>query len=575
MTRMQETSGAGFTPLGKIVSFLLIAGLIGAGVWIFSKKKATQGDRGPSAGGTVSSEARSAKGDGEKEGGGGGEAPAGLVETQTQVPRLDAAGAYQPQGDVVDIELSEYAGYAGLIVANGGLEPNPNSVFAKKHGFKLRIKLSEEESWSALNAGKMAASATTADVLAVYGRQFQVIVPAQIGFSRGADGVIVRSDVKRINGLKGKTLATAQFTEADFLIRYLAQEAGLAVNMLPSLDAPPDADKVNLVFAEDGFTSGDVFLAELNGGKNRLAGCVTWAPKTTEVVEQAGGKATLLTTNRNLLIVADILIVNRGFAQNNPKMVAGLVDGLLEGNRMVRDNATAHLDVIGRAFKWDRKKAEAELGKVHLSNLPENLAFFRGEIDAAGSFGGIYQSAAYSYGRELIPEPAPAEKFLDLAHLEALDKSGAYKDQKVAIAPLRGQRSAAVEESPLLSKDIRFFFLPDSSDLDMSSQANLDNLDSIKELLQVSPGSTVLLRGHVDPVNVEKFRKEGEAFLRQMALKAVQLSKRRAEEVKNQLVKRHPVDVNRLEVVGRGWEEPVGTNSQENRRVEVQWFLIE
>ena len=35
----------------------------------------------------------------------------------------------------------------------------------------------------------MAASATTVDVLAVHGRPFRVVVPAQIGYSRGADGV--------------------------------------------------------------------------------------------------------------------------------------------------------------------------------------------------------------------------------------------------------------------------------------------------------------------------------------------------------------------------------------------------
>ena len=39
MTRMREPESAGFTPLGKIVSFLLIAGLIGAGLFIFKKKK--------------------------------------------------------------------------------------------------------------------------------------------------------------------------------------------------------------------------------------------------------------------------------------------------------------------------------------------------------------------------------------------------------------------------------------------------------------------------------------------------------------------------------------------------------
>lgn len=578
MTRMNQTQGPGFTPVGKIVSFLLIAALVGAGVWVFTRKKAP--DANPTTpvadarSGTAAPDARVVAGD---RGGGGEAAPEGLVETQSAVPRLDPPGPYEPQGDTIDVELSEYAGYAGLIAANGGLEPNPDSVFAKKHGFKVRIKLSEDESWSALNAGKMAASATTADVLAVYGRQFQVVVPAQIGFSRGADGVIVRADIKRINALKGQTLATAQFTEVDFFIRYLAQEAGLGINMLPDLAAQPDPAKVNLVFAEDGFTSGDVFLKEL-GGAGRLAGCVTWAPKTTEVVDQAGGKASLLTTNRNLLIVADVLVVNRGFAQNHPKRVAGLVDGLLEGNRMVRDNPAAHLDVIGQAFKWDRKQAQEELAKVHLSNLPENLAFFRGDIDAAGSFGGIYQSAVYAYGRELIPEAAPPDRFIDLSHLDALDKSGAYKDQKVAIAPLRTEGSSvAVEDNPLLSKDIRFLFKPNSSELDMASKENLDNLDSIRELLQVSPGSTVLLRGHVDNARVEEFRKSGgEKFVRDMALKAMQLSKERAAEVKKRLAERHPtVDAARLEAVGRGWDEPVSADSEENRRVEVQWFLVE
>src|SRR5438128_11549665 len=94
-----------------------------------------------------------------------------LSETKTSVPRLAAPVAYQLTDNTVVVELSEYAGCAGLIVANGGLEPNENSVFFKKHGFKVKLTLSEEESWSALNSGKMAASATTVDVLAIYGRQ--------------------------------------------------------------------------------------------------------------------------------------------------------------------------------------------------------------------------------------------------------------------------------------------------------------------------------------------------------------------------------------------------------------------
>jgi hypothetical protein len=43
--------------------------------------------------------------------------------------------------------------------------------------------------------------------------------------ARGADGVVVTSDVKKINDLQGKVLAASQFTESDFFIRYLAGEA--------------------------------------------------------------------------------------------------------------------------------------------------------------------------------------------------------------------------------------------------------------------------------------------------------------------------------------------------------------
>lgn len=580
---LPQTTGGGLTGLGKLVSFVLVIGLIGLGVFVMTKRgNNAQKPAGPSEA-PVPADATGATGD-------GGAPTVALAETMREVPKLDPAAPYQPRGDTIEIELSEYAGYAGLIAANGGLEPSENSVFFKDHQFKLKIALSEESSWSALNAGKMAASSTTVDVLAVYGRQFQVVVPAQIGFSRGADGVVVRNDIKRINALKGRVLAAEQFTETDFFIRYLAQEAGLGVNMLDGFGTAPDAQKVNLVYCDDAFAAGDLFLEELKAGRNRLAGCVTWEPKTSEVAEASGGKAHILTTNKNLLIVADILIVNRGFAQSHPKMVAGLVDGLLKGNRMVRDNPDAHLDVIAKAFNtgkdpvkdkddlWDRASTREELAKVHLSNLPENQAFFSGAIDAAGSFGGTYSSAVYAYGKDLIPNPTPSERFIDLSHLESLKNSGVFQDQKIAIAPIRTEgRTQAIEDNPLLSKDIRFFFMPNSSELDMNNQQNLQNLDSIRELMRVSPGSTIVLRGHVDPGRIEEFRRSGESVLRSMSLKAMQLSKDRADEVLKRLAERHSqIERQRLESIGRGWEEPVGPpNTEANRRVEVQWFLVE
>jgi NitT/TauT family transport system substrate-binding protein len=412
-------------------------------------------------------------------------------------------------------------------------------------------------------------------VLAVYGRQFKVKVPAQIGFSRGADGLVVLNEVRRVNALKGRTVAAAQFTETDFFIRYLAQEAGLGVATLASLDAPPNPDRINLVYTDDGFAAGDLLLSDLKGG-GRLSGAVTWEPKTSEVIAQSAGKVRLLTSNKNLLIIADILVINQGFAEQHPKIVEGLVRGLLEGNRLVRDTPDGQIDVVARAFKWTPEQTRAELAKVHLANLPENLAFFSGAIDAAGSFGGIFQSAVYAYGSDLIKDPADPARFVDTGPLQAAEKSGAFKDQKIAIAPIKTGGPGSVENDPLLSKDIRFLFQPNSSTLDQGQQDNIQNLAAIKQLLTVSPGSTILLRGHVDNSLVEDFRKKGgEAFVRQMALKAVELSRARAGEIRRLLMEKYSIDGKRIEIVGRGWDEPAGPDPELNRRVEVQWFTLE
>jgi NitT/TauT family transport system substrate-binding protein len=548
----------GLTWLGKLFSLLLILGLIGGGAYFFLRP-----DPPPPPPPPPPPNPNRAP-------------PAIVCETRFEVPELDPPATAALKDGVGVVELSEYAGYAGLIAANGGLEPSENSFFFKRHGVKVKLTLSEEESWSALNSGRIAASATTVDVLAVYGKQFHVVVPAQIGFSRGADGVIVSGEIRRINALKGKLLTAGQFTESDFFIRYLAQEAGLSIGMVADVTSKTDPERLNLCYCNDAFTSGDLFLSELQAGRTRLAGCVTWDPKTTEVVQGSGGKARLLATNRNLLIVADVLIVNRGLAQQNPKFVQALVHGLLEGNRMVRESPDAHLQTVGKAFGWDAAKTRAELAKVHLSNLPESLAFFAGTIDAAGSYGRIYNSAVLAYGTELIKDPVDGDRFLDLQHLKGLEQSGEYKDQKMAIAPIRAAGGGPVENNPLLSKEIRFLFAPNSADLDVKSLENLKNLEAVRELLRVSPGSTLILRGHVDDALVEVYRKEGgEKKVREMALQAIDLSRRRAMEIRRLLIEKHGVDGSRVEFVGRGWLEPLGSDPEMNRRVEVQWFTLE
>jgi NitT/TauT family transport system substrate-binding protein len=257
-------------------------------------------------------------------------------------------------------------------------------------------------------------------------------------------------------------------------------------------------------------------------------------------------------------------------------MVRGLVHGLLEGNRLLREMPDAHLATVAKALGWTLEQARSELARVHLANLPENQAFFRGTIDAAGSFGSIYQSAVLVYG-SLIKQPADSDRFIDLSHLDALADEGHFAREQIAIAPIRTRGRETLEGEALLSKDVRFFFEPNLAVLDPKAKENIAYLETIQQFLQVGAGSVVVLRGHVDNARIAEFRRQGgEKLVHAMALKAMELSKQRAIAVRGALLERYPkIDAGRIETVGRGWEEPGGPDSDLNRRVEVQWFTLE
>ena len=549
---------------GNVLTALGVLALIALGGWLVMRDgggNGSEGDTNPAETAAVSAP--------------DGDAPT-PIEPVDGTPPLEAAATYEPKDGILEIDISEYAGYGGLIVANGGLAPNPDSFFAKEYGFQVKLSVSEDETWSKLNNGRLAATATTADALAVLGRQFDAIVPVQIAYSRGADMVVVDKGITSINALAGKRLAASQFNESEFFIRYLAQEAGVPVRILRDLDSAPAENELGLVLYEDAFVACDAYNHELGRNSGRLNGCVGWTPRTEEVVEASGGRAKVLVSNRNLLIVADVLTVNKGFAKANPKMVQGLVHGVLEGNRKLRDTPDQYRAIVAKAFGWTEDDTRDELARVHLSNLPENRAFFGNTIDVAGSFGGIFQSSVLAYG-SVIRNPTDSARFVETSALDALAKKGAYADQRIAIAPIRTASQVSIESDPLLKKDIRFFFEPNSSILDKTAAENLEFLDTIKRFLQVSPGSTVLLRGHVDNARISEIRAQGgDPLVQSMALRAMELSRQRALSVREALIERHAqIDAARLEAVGRGWEEPASTNSDLNRRVEVQWFTLE
>src|SRR3990167_3515218 len=119
---------------GKLLTILLVLGLLGLGAWLVGKDMLEQGGDSP----LISLPASL--------GGASGPTP---VEPVSGTPTLQSAAPYEMKNNIIDVDMSEYAGYGGLIVANGGLAPNPDSLFAKQYGFQVRLNKGESEEWSA------------------------------------------------------------------------------------------------------------------------------------------------------------------------------------------------------------------------------------------------------------------------------------------------------------------------------------------------------------------------------------------------------------------------------------------
>ena len=182
----------------------------------------------------------------------------------------------------------------------------------------------------------------------------------------------------------------------------------------------------------------------------------------------------MLVSNRNLLVIADVLAVNKGFAQAHPE------DGARARARPARGQPPAarparpvHRHRRARPSSWTDAEARDELSHVHLvepAGEPRLLRRHDRFRRLVRRHLPIVGARLWQPDQESRPTPA---RFMRHRRARRRCKARACSpDQKIAIAPIRTTSTqAALEGDPLLSKDIRFFFEPNSAVLDESAQA--------------------------------------------------------------------------------------------------------
>jgi NitT/TauT family transport system substrate-binding protein len=124
----------------------------------------------------------------------------------------------------VRVRVNVWVGCVGGLVANGGLDTQPDSIYGKK-GLKVSFKIIDDwtEGSAALATDNVDVMLTTADVYAKDYAQFKEKgfgshAFLMVDWSRGADGVIGKQGINSIEDLAGKKVAFAPYTPSHFLL---------------------------------------------------------------------------------------------------------------------------------------------------------------------------------------------------------------------------------------------------------------------------------------------------------------------------------------------------------------------
>src|SRR6266849_4585404 len=462
---------------------------------------------------------------------------------------LPPSGA--PEKKDVRVRVNIWVGCVGGLVANGGLDTATESIYGNK-GLKVSFKIIDDwtEGAAALATNNVDVMLTTADVWAKDFAQFQekgvgAHAVFMVDWSRGADGVIGKQGINSIEDLAGKTVAFAPYTPSHFLLWNGLKSSGLS------------ADQRNEIFNKAVHTKDGIEPATLFA-QQKVDAAVAWDPDMSDAVAKRAGSKKIYDTRVANRLIADILVVSDSFSAKHPQSVVKLSEGWLEGVEFIKAQPNRAYTLIGtiKDFNIPEDLAKSMLGGVKLADYADNKAFF-GTRGADSDYNNIFKMAQEMYREERIikrnfdPESSVDRRFLD---------------------PLSGKFSSASSETPIEYKEPSkgavpiatqrrsIYFETNSANMGLDSRAVVDEIGSFMKAYE---NTVVDIDGNTDASGSRAHN--------------VQLSRERAEAVKQYLVEKYRFPTTRMRTVGNGPDRPIADNSspegrEKNRRTDIKVY---
>jgi NitT/TauT family transport system substrate-binding protein len=476
---------------------------------------------------------------------------------------------------VVQFPINVWIGWLPIVAANHGFSPNEESLFYKKYGFKVNLKLIDDPvaARDSFATGQSHILWGTLDMMVLFAPELMKDsrtsprIYQQIDWSSGGDGIVARRNIANVRELKGRTVVYAQNSPSQYFINNLLLNAGL------------QPGEVNHKFTATAFEAAAAFVSDA-----KIDACVSWAPDIYKIPEKVKNTRILTTTAEANKLIADVWAARADFAKDHPEIIEGLVEGIFEGMRMLKDD-----NLKAQAFQWMAEgygmgvdEIRAMEQDAHTTNFAENKDFFM-NANSPSNFERTWKNVTFVYKElRLIDTPVRFDEVMDFSVLQGLEQKGLFKDMKneyvTRFVPTTYQKVTA--EKPILTQTIRVNFYPNSSNIfepqhdefgkpiantlyDPNSSATLEK---VARLAGQYERAVIGVVGHTDSSMKGKAPRD----------EVMKLSVDRATAVKTALVTKHNFDPNKFVIEGKAWDEPADPadpmNQALNRRVEISVY---
>jgi len=483
---------------------------------------------------------------------GGSSASASNEPVDTSKPlALPAAATSDSSCNNVRVRVNIWVGCSAGLVANGGLDTASGSIFDKA-GLKVSFKIIDDwtEGAAALATNNVDVMLTTADVWAKDYAQFQekgfgAHAFYMVDWSRGADGVIGKQGINSIEDLAGKTVAFAPYTPSHFLLWNGLKSSGLSTEQRNEIFS-------KAVHTKDGIEPATLFAQQ------KVDAAVAWDPDMSDAVTKRAGSKKIYDTRIANRLIADILVVSDSFAKRCPQTVVKLAQGWLEGVEYIKAQPNRAYTLIGtiKDFNIPEDLAKTMLGGVKLADYADNKSFF-GTRGSESDYNNIFKMAQEMYREaRIIKHTSNPEESVDRRFLDPL--SGKFSAESTE--PPIEYKEPAKGATPIVTQRRSIYFETDSAKMGLDSRAVVDEIGTF---MRAYENTVVDIDGNTDATGSRPHN--------------IELSKERAQAVKQYLIDKYGFPADRMRAVGNGPDRPVADNNsvegrEKNRRTDIKVY---